>query len=150
MLLVSFVRLHWQMQGLEWGFTPKFSLKSFTTYIYLLNIRLFIMIFGLFYGFSFLFHSSICPYLCQYPGPHRWLSGKEFTCQCRSHRRCQFNPGVRKIPWKRKRQPTPVFLPGESHGQRSLEGYSPQGHKESDTREHALCQYHTVFITEAL
>ena len=105
MLLVSFVILHWQMQGLEWGFTPKFSLKSFTTYIYLLNIRLFIMMFGLFYGFSFLFHSSLCPYLCQYHGPHRWLSGKEFTCQCRSHRRCQFNPGVRKIPWKRKRQP---------------------------------------------
>ena len=36
-----------------------------------------------------------------------------------------------KIPWRRKWQPTPVFLPGESHGQRSLVGYSPQGHKES-------------------
>ena len=42
---------------------------------------------------------------------------------------------VGKIPWRRKWQPTPVFLPGESHGQRSLEGYSPQGHKESDTTE---------------
>ena len=38
---------------------------------------------------------------------------------------------VRKIPWRRKRQPTPVFLPGESHGQRSLVGYSPCGHKET-------------------
>ena len=42
---------------------------------------------------------------------------------------------VRKIPWRRAWQPTPVFLPGESHGQRSLEGWSPWGHKESDTTE---------------
>ena len=39
------------------------------------------------------------------------------------------------ISWSRKWQPTPVFLPGESHGQRSLSGYSPWGHKESDTTE---------------
>ena len=43
--------------------------------------------------------------------------------------------GFGKIPWKRKWQPTPVSLPGESHGQRSLVGYSPWGHKESDTTE---------------
>ena len=42
---------------------------------------------------------------------------------------------IRKILWRRKWQPTPVFLPGESHGQRSLVGYSPWGHKESDTTE---------------
>ena len=46
-----------------------------------------------------------------------------------------FNPWVGKIPWTRKWQPTPVFLPGESHGQRSLVGYSLWGHKESDTTE---------------
>ena len=40
-----------------------------------------------------------------------------------------------KYPWRKKWQPTPMFLPGESHGQRSLAGYSPQGHKESDTTE---------------
>ena len=51
-----------------------------------------------------------------------WLSGKELTCQCRRHR---FNPWVRTIPWRKKWQPTPVFLPGEFHGQRSLAGYSP-------------------------
>ena len=39
------------------------------------------------------------------------------------------------MPWRRKWQPTPVFLPGKSHGQRSLEGYSPWGHKESDRTE---------------
>ena len=42
----------------------------------------------------------------------------------------QFDPWVRKIPWRRKGQPTLVFLPGESHGQRSLVGYSPWGPKE--------------------
>ena len=46
-----------------------------------------------------------------------------------------FDPWVGKIPWRRKWQPTPVFLPGESHGQRSLTGYSPEGCKESDTTE---------------
>ena len=46
-----------------------------------------------------------------------------------------FHPRVEKIPWRRKWQPTPEFFPGESHGQRSLEGYSSWGHKESDTTE---------------
>ena len=44
-------------------------------------------------------------------------SDKESACQCRRHKRCGFDPWVRKIPWKRK--PTPLFLPGESHGKRS-------------------------------
>ena len=47
----------------------------------------------------------------------------------------RFDPWVGKIPWRRKWQPTLVFLPGRSHGQRSLMGYSPQGHKESDMTE---------------
>ena len=64
-----------------------------------------------------------------------WFSGKESTCQCRRHRRCRFDPWVRKIPWRRKWQHIPVFLPRESHGQRSLVGYSPWGHKESDMTE---------------
>ena len=46
-----------------------------------------------------------------------------------------FDPWVRKIPWGRKWQTTPVFLPGKFHGQQSLTGYSPWGHKESDTTE---------------
>ena len=45
------------------------------------------------------------------------------------------DPWVRKIPWRRKWQPTPVFLPGESLGQRSLVGYSPQRHEELATTE---------------
>ena len=56
---------------------------------------------------------------CQLPW---WLSGEESG-------RHGFDPWVRNIPWRRKWQPTPVFLPGKSHGQRSLAGYSPWGHK---------------------
>ena len=46
-----------------------------------------------------------------------------------------FSSWVGKIPWRRKQQPTPVFLAGKSHGQRSLEGYSPWGHKEYNMTE---------------
>ena len=47
----------------------------------------------------------------------------------------QVDPWVWKIPWRREWQPTPIFLPGEFHGQRSLEGYSPWGHRKSDMTE---------------
>ena len=57
---------------------------------------------------------------------------KESACQCSRHR---FEPWDRKMPWRRKWQPTAVFLPGESHGQRSLEGYSPWGRRELETTE---------------
>ena len=50
-------------------------------------------------------------------------------------RRCGFHSWVGKIPWRRKWQPSPVFLPGESHGRRSLVGYSPWGHRGSDMTE---------------
>ena len=60
----------------------------------------------------------------------RWCNGKESACQCR---RRGFDPWVGKIRWRRKWQPTPVLMPGESHGQRSLSGYSPWGHKEPMT-----------------
>ena len=49
--------------------------------------------------------------------------------------RPRFNPWVGKILWRRKWQPTPVLLPGKSHGQRSVVGYSPWAHKESDMTE---------------
>ena len=54
------------------------------------------------------------------------LKGKEAACQCRKHR---INPWVRKFPWRWKWQPTPLFLPGKTHGQRSLWGYNPWDHK---------------------
>ena len=54
--------------------------------------------------------------------PPGGASGKEPTCQCRRGKRCGFDPWVRKIPWRRAWQPTPIFLLGASHGQRSLVG----------------------------
>ena len=63
------------------------------------------------------------------------ISGKEPICQRRRHKRRGFDPWVGKIPWRGKWLPTPVLFPGESHGQRSLKGYSPWGHKEKDTTE---------------
>ena len=71
----------------------------------------------------------------------RWLTGKEAICQCRRHRRHSFDPWVRKIPWRRKWQTTPVFLHENFRGQRGLMGYSPWGRKEWDRTEHAaaLC-----------
>ena len=50
-------------------------------------------------------------------------------------KRCGLDPWVEKIPWRRKWYSAPVFMPGKSHGQRSLVSYGPWGHKESDTTE---------------
>ena len=52
-------------------------------------------------------------------------SGKEPDCQCKRRKKHGFDPWVGKIPWRRAQQPTPVFLPRESQGQRGLVGYSP-------------------------
>ena len=65
----------------------------------------------------------------------RWLSGKESACQSRRHRRQGFDPSVGKIPCSRKLQPTPGFLPGKLHGERSLEGNSSWDCKELDSTE---------------
>ena len=54
---------------------------------------------------------------------------------CQQYQRSRFHPWVGKIPWRRERLPTPMCLPGEFHGQRSLEGYSPWDLKEWDTTE---------------
>ena len=62
-------------------------------------------------------------------------SGKEPACQCRGQKRRGFDPRVRRITWKRAWQPTPIFLPGEFHVERSLVGFSLWGHRESDTTE---------------
>ena len=62
----------------------------------------------------------------------RWLRGKSVCLQCG---RPGLNPWAGKTPWRRKWQPTPVFLPGKSHGRRILVGYSPWGCKKSDMNE---------------
>ena len=64
---------------------------------------------------------------------YHFTSGIKHCLICLQCRRPGVDPWVRKIPWRMKWQPTPVLLPGKSHGQRSLVGYSPWGRKESDT-----------------
>ena len=64
-------------------------------------------------------------------------SGKEPACQCRRCKRCRFDPWVWKMPWRRAWKSTPVFLPGEPHGQRRLAAYSPWGRKELSVCTHA-------------
>ena len=61
-----------------------------------------------------------------------WLSSNESACQ---FRRPRFDPWVEKIPWRRKWQNSPAFLPGKPHGQRSLAGYRPPGCSKLDTTE---------------
>ena len=73
--------------------------------------------------------------LCSDTGFPGGTSDKEPTCQCRRLKRHSFSPWVGKIPWRRAQRTTPVFLPGEYHGQRSLLSYSPWGRKELDTTE---------------
>ena len=74
-------------------------------------------------------------------------SGKEPTCQRKRLKRCGFDHWVRKIPWKRAWQPTPVLLPGESHAQGSLVG-SVHSHKESDTTE--VTEHHALTLKQDL
>jgi len=62
-------------------------------------------------------------------GLHRWYSGKEFAGQCRRYKRIRFDPWVGKIPWRRKWQPTPLFLPGKFNGHWSLTGYRSWSHR---------------------
>ena len=61
--------------------------------------------------------------------------GSDGKVSCLQCGRPGFDPWVGKILWRRKWQPTPVLLPGKSHGQRSVVGYSPRGRKDSDTTE---------------
>ena len=60
---------------------------------------------------------------------------KSLPANTGSHNRCGSHPWACKIPWRRAQQPTPVFLPGESHGRKSLMDYSPLGRRELDTLE---------------
>ena len=79
----------------------------------------------------------------------RWCSGKEYTCKCRRYKRWSFHPWVGKIPWRRKWQLTPVFWPGELHGQRSLVDYSSWGRKEWDVTEPLSLHEYIYTLTHA-
>ena len=78
-------------------------------------------------------------------GLPRWLSGKQSACQCKRHERHGFDPWVKKIPSRREWQPTPGFLPGESHAQRSLASYTTSWvRKESDMTDRLCMKTHTA------
>ena len=116
----------WQSKNIPWNINHPTPVENFC----LNNYQISYLTIGIYFAKGF-------------PGG---ASGKEPTWQCRTLKRCKFELRVGMIPWRRKWQPTPVLLPGESHEQRSLKGYSPQGHKGSDRTEatqHA--RTHTYF-----
>ena len=98
--------------------------------------------------FRFIFRMPTSRGCDWYMGLPQWLISKECACQCRRH---GFDPWVRKIPWRRKWQPTPAFLPRKYHGQRSLVGNSP-GVTNSWTRlsAHTWACTHTHTHTHTL
>ena len=75
-----------------------------------------------------------------------WFNGRECACQCSRH---ELDPWVRKIPWRRKWQPTPVYLPGKSLGKRRLAGYCPWGHKRV-RHDLVIKQQTTIFLALSL
>ena len=73
-------------------------------------------------------------------------SGKEPNCQCRRHKKHGFSPWVGKIPWRREQLPTPVFLLGEFHGQRSLVGYCPWGRRVRQDQRDLACMHAQLLL----
>ena len=121
-----FLGIHKSFQNSPWTSHLQFSSEVF----------FFFFVVSLLFASTFINTSGSC-------GLPRWQGGKESAWQCRRRRRCGFSPWVRKSPWRRKWQPTPVFVSGKFHGQRSLAGYSPWGFKESDTCVRARTHIHT-------
>ena len=75
---------------------------------------------------------------------------KNLPASCRRCKGCGVNPWVGKIPWRREWQPTPIFLPGESHGQRNLAGYSPWGRRrvrhDLETKQQQGCSTKSTYL----
>ena len=83
-------------------------------------------LFFFFYSWAYIQqHIFYCMCIYIYVKAPRWCSGKDSTWKCRRCKRHEFRPWAETIPWRRKRQPTPVFLPKKSHEQRNLASYSP-------------------------
>ena len=116
------------------------SVLSFPSHV---NICLYIFALSVCMSMSVSVYTYVYCYVQGFP---RWLSNEESFCQCRRCRRWDFDPWVRKIPWSRKWKPTPVFLPGKSHRQRSLAGYSPWGQKRVEhdlaTKQQSKVKWH--------
>ena len=104
--------------------TPISPISSLSSYRCSLINNVFFFFFTLAYTTIWGFPGSVL--VKNPPGLSWWL-------RCQQFKRPGFDPGIRKIPWRREWLPTVVFLPEKSHGQRSLVGYSPWDHKDSDT-----------------
>ena len=91
-------------------------------------------------------HMGISPLVSSQSGGAR---GQESACQCRGRQRCRFDPWVRKSPWSRTWQHTPVFFPGKFNGQRSLAGYIHVVSKNQTqlSRQHTHTHTHTLNVT---
>ena len=104
---------------------------------------------------NFIAYTYICIYMyvCIYVHTYTYMGlpgasdGKESACNAWDQGSI---PGLGKIPWRRKCQPSPVFLPGEFHGQGSLAAYSPWDHRESDTTEQPTHTYTHIFLPSFL
>ena len=113
------------------------SLYRFISYIHtkdLFTIYAMILLTVIFFvviNRTFIFNEVFLSHL-GFPGG---ASSVESSCQGRRHKCGRFDLWVGRISWSRKWQPAPIFLPGKSHGQRSLAAYSPWGHKEADVTE---------------
>ena len=110
----------------------------------------------LFSSFLLLLLNASC-YKCSFPlvTSLNWASQvvlvvKNLPANAGDSKRQEFDPWIRKIPWNRKWQPIPIFLPGKFHAQRSLAGYSPWGRKESDTTEWLHFHFILDFKSEKL
>ena len=122
------------MDNVVHGVTKSWTWLSDFHYIYIYNMHVCMyrciythMYYVYTYVYIYVIHTSIYSY-----GLPWWLRWWRICLQCG---RPGFDPWVGKIPWRRTWQPTPVFLPGESHGQRSLARYGPWGSKELDMTE---------------
>ena len=122
-----------------------FMMRTFRTYsqssFYVNNTVLLTIAIGLYIRFLELLRfimERLCPLTKSLPvlwppgNPHSMLHFYEFS---------SFRDTCKWDPWRTKWQPTSIFLPGESHGQRNLVGYSPWGRKESDTTERLICSH---------
>ena len=138
-----------QARVLEWGAIMWSQMWKIciSSSIYCLSVYDYMKTIGISFPDSLLGSCLVCD--CQAPIPSTVVP-KEWPILSAEHAhhwwRPGFDPWVGKIPWRRAWQPTPVFLPGESHGQRSLVGYSPWGHKESDTTEWLSTAQHIIIF----
>ena len=142
---------YWSDHTYRYGCTNKHLFHSNLTFLLSLPLFFFIFFFfSFFYLASLNWRGKVHFQVLGAQGLTVGTSGKESACQCRRHKRLRFDPWVGKISWRRKWQPTPVFLPVKFHGQRSLVAYSPACCKELDTTEQLNTDLYRLFPTPLL